>query len=283
MKRQEPAGTIEGVELERVIEFLKERGPPPPRRKPTKSQPYTDQESSAADTQFRIGMQGRLATADVLANPAVTRQQILDRPFLIWSYPLSDILVGSNVESMNSSARISVYANEGATNTRVTFHFFWTNENASPAVVTINSQLVFTGDCFAQARAGIFSGYETKISLSATLHMLRAGGWGNDPVTGNQTYVPPTQSTSVAGLWAKGGHLFQGVGTDSESFAAQPFEIGHNSLLVPAGASVIFGSSLYVYYSLEGDTIEDVVEIDFAKNGRAVRCPFVALTIQTPT
>ena len=95
--------------------------------------------------------------------------------------------------------------------------------------------------------------------------------------------MPPSQGSSVASLRAEGGHIFQGVGTDSASFAARPFDLSHNSFLVPAGASVIFGPTLYLYYLLEGDTLEDVVSIDFAKSGPAVRCPFVALTVQTPT
>ena len=54
-------------------------------------------------------------------------------------------------------------------------------------------------------------------------------------------------------------------------------------MIVPAGASVIFMPSIHLYCQLEGDTLEDVVDIDFATNGRAMRCPFVMLMVQTPT
>jgi len=232
-------------------------------------------------------MEGRRASAGVLANPVVTRQVILDKPILIWQYfHPTEIFVDSNIESMNSSAQIYVYTNRAGIGSWFTFHFLWLNENASPAVINIDTQLVFTGKCFAQARAGVFSGYKTSITLSAALNMLRNTGWGSDPLTGDQTFVPAAQQSqgvSVASLEAEGGHLFQGVGTDSESFAAQPFDLSCNSFLVPAGASVIFWVSLYPHFSLEGDTLEDVVSIDFANDGRAVRCPFVALTVQTPT
>jgi hypothetical protein len=283
--------TIGQAELNRVIDFLKEHGPPAgeiaarpaPRRKGVKPQAKTDPDFSVIDTQFRIAMADLRASAGVLAEPVVTRQVILEKPFLIWSYPLSDILVSSTIEPLNSAARLSFFANQGGTNTRFTFHFFWTNENPSPAVIAAHARLVFTGDCFAQARAGVFSGYETTISLGGRLHILRAGGWGSDPLTGNQTFVPQTQGISIASLKAKGGHIFQGPGTDSQSFAGQPFDLSSFPLLVPSGASVIFQPSLYLYCSLEGDTLEDVVDIDFATNGRAMRCPFVMLTVQTPT
>lgn len=228
------------VELDRVIEFLKEHGPPPageiaaplaPRIKGAKPQAKTDQDFSVIDTQFRIAMADLRASAGVLANPVVTRQVILDQPFLIWSYPLSDILVSSNIEPMNSAAQLSFYVNQGGTNTRFTFHFWWTNENASPAVINIYTRLVFTGDCFAQARAGFFSGYETTISLSGSLYMRRAGaGWGSDPLTGNKTFVmpsQPSQGVSITCLKAEGGHFFQGPGADSRSFAGQAFDLSY--------------------------------------------------------
>jgi hypothetical protein len=283
--------TIGQAELNRVIEFLKEHGPPAreiaarpaPRPKGVKPQAKTDPDVSAIDAQFRIAMADLRASAGVLAEPVVTRQVLLDKPFLIWSYPLSEILVSSTIESLNSAARLSFFANQGGANTRFTFHFFWTNENPSPAVVVAHARLVFTGDCFAQARAGVLSGYKTTISLGGRLHMLRAGGWGSDPLAGNQTFVPQTQGISIASLEAEGGHIFQGPGTDSQSFAGQPFDLSSFPLLVPSGASVIFQPSLYLYCSLEGDTLEDVVDIDFATNGRAMRCPFVMLTVQTPT
>jgi hypothetical protein len=188
---------------------------------------------------------------------------------------------------MNSLARIRYRAPRGI-NTWFTFHFLWTNENASAAVINIDTRMFFTGACFAQARGGAFTFNESKISLSAQLNMVRNTGWGSDPLTGDGTGVGSTQQlagATVASLKARGGPriFFQGVGTDSASFYFQPVDLSVGSFLVPPGASILFMPTFYLYCTLEGDTLEDVVDVDFSTVVRAVRCPYVALTIQTPT
>jgi hypothetical protein len=285
--------TTDRLESERLIEALKARGPALPvgsmraaaRRGRGRPQPLDDKDVEAANAHVRIGMDARVQSAGVLANPVVTRQVLLDKPILIWQYPHpTPIFIDSHIEPMNSAARILVKTNSGSLNTWFTFHYLWANDSPAPVVVDVETPVILTGDCFAQARAGIFSGYETTISLSATLAIMRNTGWGNDPLTGDHQYVPVlqhAQKTSISSLNAEGGGLFGGAGTDSEPFAAAAYSLSYRSLLVPAGATVIFEPTFYLYCSLEGDTIEDIVDIDFSNRGRAVRCPYVALSIQS--
>lgn len=286
--------TIDRLDTERLIAQLKERGPALPAgrmRAPARRlggkrpQPMDDKDVETANAHVRIGMDALVQSAGVLANPVVTRQVLLEKPILIWQYPHpTPIFVDSHIEPMNSAARILVKTNSGGLNNWFTFHYLWANDSPGPVVVDIETPVILTGDCFAQARAGIFSGYETVVSLSATLAIMRNTGWGGDPLTGDHQYVPvlqQSQTASISTLRAEGGGLFGGPGTDSEPFAAAAYSLSCRSLLVPAGATVIFEPTFYLYYDLEGDTIEDIVEIDFSNRGRAVRCPYVALSVQS--
>jgi hypothetical protein len=290
---EHPMATIDRLDTERLIALLKDRGPTPPlgrrhastrQRGRGRPQPIADKDVETANAHVRIGMDARVDSAGVLANPVVTRQVLLDKPILIWQYPNpTPIFVESHIESMNSAAQILVYANSGL-NTWFTFHYLWANDSTVPVVVDIETPIILTGDCFAQGRAGVFSGYKTEISLSATLAIMRNTGWGSDPLTGDHQYVPvlqDSQTASISTIKAEGGSIFGGVGRASESFAAEAYSLSCRSLLVPAGATVIFEPTFYVYGSLEGDTIEDIVDIDFSNRGRAVRCPYVALSIQS--
>lgn len=285
--------TIDRLDTERLIALLKDRGPTPAAARARAStrrvargrpQPIDDKDVETANARVRIGMAAQVQSAGLLANPVVTRQVLLDKPILIWQYPNpTPIFIDSHIEPMNSAARILVNTNS-ALNTWFTFHFLWANDGPVPVVVDIGSLLILTGDCFAQARAGVFSGYETLISLSAELAIMRNTGWGSDPLTGDHQYVPvlqQSQTVSISTVKAKGGRIFGGVGRDSESFVSASYNLACRSLLVPAGASVIFEPTFYLYGDPEGGTIEDVVEIDFSNRGRAVRCPYVALSVQS--
>jgi hypothetical protein len=234
------------------------------------------------ETEFRLGLEGRRAAETVLENPWVSRRVLLDRPILIWQRPLLDIVeFSSNIESFNSEARIKFNAGQGAQSLSVVFYFLWTNDTAQSAVIETDSQLVVTGACSVRGDSGVFSGYKSSLLAMGSLWLIRNSGWGTD----SHTFVPhggQDANAIIVDLEVQGGGLFQGSSYDSESFDFQPFELRHGPLLVPANASVIFGVLLYVFYSVEGDTIEDLAELSFFAGDSALRCPFVGLTVMTP-
>jgi hypothetical protein len=223
----------------------------------------------------------------MLENPWVSRRVLLDRPILIWQRPLLDSLdFSSNIESFNSEARIKFKASQGRKSLSVVFYFLWTNDTGQSAVIEADSQLVVTGTCSVRGAGGIFYGNDSSLLAIGSLWLTRYTGWGADPMTGSHTGVPHGGREATAfilDLQVQGGGLFQGSSSESESFDFQPFELKHHPLLVPPGASVIFGINLYMFYAVEGDELEDLAELDFATGDGALCCPFVGLTVMTQT
>ena len=86
----------------------------------------------------------------------------------------------------------------------------------------------------------------------------------------------------ISSLAAVGGSgPFAREGWASQSFNYQPFELSMKSFQVPGRASIMLPVILYFYGSMEGDTLEDVAEVDFCQ-GAAAFSPYMLLTVQTP-
>jgi hypothetical protein len=246
----------------------------------------------AAEIGFRQAMENRREALQLLSTPFQSTFVILDKPFLIWQTPHQelDIFIDWNIESMNSSVKISVDKNAGADNTFFNFYFIWANESQFAAVVNVNTSLVLNGDCVVTAATGIFSGYHNSIGLTGFLNLIRNTGWGTDPTTGasnDQTSFPLLipQLQTMAFLDSHGGGLFSGDHDRKEkTFNFQPFGLSCDQIVIPAGATILFEVSLLVQYGFEhGLDISDNVRIDFASDalGNRVICPLVALELLT--
>lgn len=243
---------------------------------------------------FRIGVEGRRATAGLLADPYASRLVYLDKPFLIWKPAQGGgaaQLIDSQIVPSNSWARFKLYV-EGSGglsySTVLGFYYLWVNDSPDPVVVNIDTTVVITGLCFVQSDGRFFGGKKSTVEADASLHLQRWFGWGTDPVTGtslDQTYVGVLQDSQKAAVvelkvWAGGGP-FARAESLSRSFSYTPVDLSFKSLLVPGGASIVFNVRMYFDGDTNGDTLEDQALIDFSNQG-AVYSPNVLLTLLTP-
>src|SRR5262249_2571914 len=131
----------------------------------------------------------------LLAGPFQTQLVALDEPFLIWQYPYPqlDIFIDSGMAPNNSFVKIKVdHAHSRSFKDpeyRFVFHFLWTNPSRFAVVVKASTSLIFNGFCTAEADTALTGGDQTYLDLGASHRMWRWRGWGDDPVTGDQTLV----------------------------------------------------------------------------------------------
>ena len=246
----------------------------------------------SGEVEFRIGVDGRKATAGLLADPYASRLVYLDKPFLIWKFYQDEgfaQLVNSQIVPSNSWARFKLYV-EGSGgpghSTTLTFYYLWTNDSPDPVVINIDATVVITGLCFVQSAGRFWGGETSAVKAEAYLRPQRWFGWGTNSATGtslDQTLVGTnSQRVEVADLevWGQWG-LFAGAKSVSREFSYAPFDLSWKSLLVPGGASVVFHVAMYVDGDTNGDTLQDQALIDFSNQG-AVYSPNVLLTLLTP-
>jgi hypothetical protein len=238
---------------------------------------------------FRSAMAARAQALSLVHVPFAPTIVSLDKPFLIWEFPLQAIFIEAHVESMNSSVRVFVETDRETDATNFVFFFLWSNAADSAAVVNVRSSLIAHGFCRVQAKAGLFSGDTATLNIDATLEIMRWSGWGTDPITGrsnDQTLHPdfqPTQRQNIASLRAKGGHIFDDADSDSKSFVFDGFPVSHSLLVIPSGATVVFQVTLGLRFGFDGgNDIQDKILVDFSEHGRAVFCPNVELEVLTP-
>lgn len=121
--------------------------------------------------------------------------------------------------------------------------------------------------------------------------MIRWSGWGNDSVTGQALdYTPYPQTEGwlpVSSLYAQGGDFFGSFATDQQIFTGyRPsdwFFPQANTIVVPAGASVMFEVTVTASYDFEsGSGGGDLVALDFSNAGGSVICEYLDLTLLTP-
>jgi len=230
-------------------------------------------------TAFRISVDGRRATAGLLAGPYTSRLVYLDKPILIWQHPNPNTMtqfIDWQIEPSNSQVRIKLYGEGRGFQTQVWFYYLWRNDSADPVVINVDTPVVIKGSSFAQGRGRFFRGSKTIVLVHALLALQRWSGWGTDPNTGaslDQTFVGAlelSRGAVISSLAAVGGSgPFAREGWASQSFNYQPFELSMKSFQVPGRASIMLPVILYFYGSMEGDTLEDVAEVDFCQGAAA--------------
>jgi hypothetical protein len=193
---------------------------------------------------------------------------VLDRPFLIWGAPHSNILIDTHIEPWNSWAKIRVVAETGGDHKsgeeRLSFYFIWENETDYYAVIDASTVLAAHGACRARAEGGL--GYlllPPPALLSATAN-LRLWQWSAQP----QTWVATPPST-VFELAAEAG-VFEDTRTTS---VWDSFDLDYRSFAVQPRGVVVIEVILAVSYHL----FDGHVLANFADGSYEVGCPFVVV------
>ena len=228
----------------------------------------------------------------LLVGPSQTHLVTLDEPFLIWQYPHPqlDIFIDSGRVPNNSFIKIKVYVHskDPSPETRFVFHFLWTNPSTFPVVVKARTSLIFNGFCTAEADTGFIAGDQTYLDLSASHRMWRWSGWGNDPVTGDQTLIWDFFEHGLANFNVWGGWPWENVGFDSKGFVFQPFSLNANPIAVPALATIMYQVAVGLDWGFinlwSGERKFTFVQVDFASDdhGRIIICPGAVLEVFTP-
>lgn len=113
----------------------------------------------------RIAHQGQALQAR-LATPLAPPYPItLDKPFLIWASPRSNILFDSNIESGNSWARVEV-ASTSWNSDKLSFYFLWNNPSDYDAVIDANTSLTLWGDCQAYSEGSLLHFFTPPTSVA---------------------------------------------------------------------------------------------------------------------
>ena len=230
----------------------------------------------------------------LLTNPFQTHLVTLDEPFLIWQYPHPqlDIFIDSGRVPNNSFIKIKVYVHskDPSPETRFVFHFLWTNPSRFTVVVKARTSLIFNGFCTVEGDTQLIQGDQSYLDLSASHQMWRWSGWGNDPVTGDQTLIWDYFDHSLPGLpfnvW--GGWPWEDVGFASQGFVFQPFSLNANPIVVPPLATIMYQVAVDLDYWIlrlwSGESEFTYVWVDFADDdhGRRIICPGAVLEVFTP-
>jgi hypothetical protein len=170
------------------------------RPKPEKSS--AGQTPNSGEVAFRIGVDGRRATAGLLADPYASRLVYLDKPFLIWkqgqygaAIGAASELIDTQIAPSNSWARIKLYV-EGtggpSYSTQFGFYYFWSNDGPDPVVINIDTIVVITGYCFVQGSGGFLGARDLKSKPAFSFNP----SVGSD---GGPTRLPERRSTRL--MW----------------------------------------------------------------------------------
>ena len=232
----------------------------------------------------------------LLADPFQTYLVTLDEPFLIWQYPQPqlDIFIDSGIVPNNSFIKIKVDHSHSRSVSdpefRFVFHFLWTNPSRFTVVVKARTSLIFNGFCTAEADTAIFGGDQTYLDLDASHRMWRWRGWGDDPVTGDQTLIWDYFDHSLPGLpfnvWA--GWPWEDVAFASQGFVFQPFSLNANPIAVPPLATIMYQVAVDLDYWImrtwSGESEFTFAWVDFADDahGHRIICPGAVLEVSTP-
>jgi len=247
-----------------------------------------------ADDEIRLhqGLENLRQAERLLVQPCQSQLVTLDQPFLIWQYPRLDrgIFLDWGNAPNNSFVKIKVYVHSGYIDTtRFVFHFLWTNQSEFTAVVKAKTSLIFNGYCLVEAGTGVLYGdNQSQFNVGASHRIWRWGGWGDDPVTGNQTLIFDFFDHNVAGRNVEGGGLFGNVGFFTQELNFQPFFLNANPIAVPPFATIMYQVAADLDYTISqfwsGESEYNIVSLDFARDDLYYRiiCPGAVLEVCTP-
>jgi len=195
IKAQAPQ-SLDAISSGRTLQGSQAKRPKPEKQGAAGQTPHL------GEVAFRVGVDGRRATAGLLADPYTSRLVYLDKPFLIWKpgqYGAADgasaELIDTQIAPSNSWARIKLYveATGGPSHsTTFGFYYFWSNDGPDPVVINIDTPGVITGYCFVQGSGGFLGARHLK--SKPTFSFNRSVGSDGGP-----TRLPERRSTRL--MW----------------------------------------------------------------------------------
>lgn len=220
---------------------------------------------------LRAGIANKLKALGTLANlPLAPFLTIIDRPFLIWARPRSNIIWDSNIASGDSWAKVKAVAESddtiGGTDT-LSFYFIWSNPTPYYAVIDAATFITFNGFARAYADGSFWGGIDPSSSRYSYLSMwtsLTLWQWSDNPPTPSAT---PSQN--ILSLSAQAG-FFEDTETSAVSGSS---DHSYTHYVVNPSGTVVFEVSLAMSYSVfDGHTLSD-----FSDGSYEVSCPYMVV------
>jgi len=193
----------------------------------------------------------------------------LDKPFLIWAAPHSNIISDSNIESFKSWAKIRVDTTQSSGNERLSFYFLWDNPSDFFVVINANTFMSATGHLKAIASGGL-SGIDPTSrysNLGVSANFAAWSWWQQPPFPTPYENHPFASIQASASFWDK-----------SESASVSDgASLGKTLFLVPPKGVVVFEVMFQVDYSNGyGHAVADFESGDFK-----IGCPVVLVSVLT--
>ena len=193
----------------------------------------------------------------------------LDKPFLIWATPHSNIIYDSNAAASNSWAKILLHRSSGG-HDRLSFYFLWDNPSQYYAAINASTSLALNGHCSAYANGNItylwhVGGNTSSIYVTASLFPWQ---WWNQPPTFAQH-----DSKDVAWVSANAGFLDD---TEAQNLSGI-YDLNANGLILPPGGVMVFEVALDVFYLIDDGSID----VDFNDGSFEILCPLIVISLLT--
>jgi hypothetical protein len=226
---------------------------------------------------LRAGLANKIKAYGTLANlPASPFLTIIDRPFLIWAKPRSNIIWDSHIGTGDSWAKIKAVGETGDKiwgNDTLSFYFLWDNPTPYYAVIDAATFITFNGFARAYADGSFWGGIDPSYSHYSYLSMwtgLTLWQWSDNPPTPSGT---PIQY--IASLTANAG-FFEDTQTAAISGSS---DHSYTHYVVNPNGVIVFEVSLAMSYSIyDGHTLSD-----FSDGSYEVSCPYMVVgLLSTP-
>ncbi len=187
----------------------------------------------------------------------------LDKPFLIWTTPLSE-LSEATVASFGSRAKLRFKTSKRRGMQKVGFYFAWTNTSSSYAVINATTFLSASGHLKAHA-PWTFGVNTSEVEASALFGLWL--GWPNN-VTSTAYATESLGSARALGSTTTGGD------TTGSSISAG-VSLGKSMFAVPPGQVVVFEVALAIDY----DNDDGDIDADFETGNFRIACPVVVVSL----
>ncbi len=152
----------------------------------------------------------------------------LDKPFLIWATPRSNIISDSSIEPFNSWAKIRIDRSSSGAE-KLSFYFMWDNPSDFFALINASTFMSATGHLKATAFGGV-SGIDptsrfSDIGVSANLALW--SWWLKPPQTTPYTSMFLGGVSESASFWDKSESrsISDGANLDKTQFIVPPHEV----------------------------------------------------------
>jgi hypothetical protein len=220
---------------------------------------------------LRANIANKLKALGTLANlPASPFLTIIDRPFLIWARPRSNIIWDSNIATGDSWAKVKAVAETGDKiwgSDTLSFYFLWDNPTPYYAVIDAATFITFNGFARAYADGSFWGGIDPSYAHYSYLSMwtdLTLWQWSDNPPTPSST---PIQY--IASLTANAG-FFEDTQTAAVSGSS---DHSYTHYVVKPSGVIVFEVTLTMSYSIYGGhTLSD-----FSDDSFEVSCPYMVV------